>query len=125
LTYRGVDVVAIERHDGSFTWIPEWMTRECAACIKLAAEPHFPLDDLRLLRTEIDLILKFLPSDSKGEIDEHDAKKRNSGTTATAVVRSSTAKRDPVTNPDVSAVGSARNSVSRHRQIARGQGGRR
>jgi hypothetical protein len=124
-TYRGTELVAIAQPDGTLTCIPEWMTRESAARIKLTAEPHFSLEDLRSLRVEIDRLLVFLPSDSKGEIAEYDAKKRNSRTVATAAVRSSTAKRGPVTYPEDSTVGSARSTVSRHRRVARDQRARR
>ena len=123
--YRGTDLIAIAQPDGTLTCIPEWMTRESAARIKLTAEPHFSLEDLRSLRVEIDRLLEFLPSDSKGEIDEHDAKKRNSGAAATAAVRSRTTKRGPVTDPEDSAVDSARSPVSRHRRFTRDQGERR
>ena len=59
-TYRGTEVVAIAQPDGTLTCIPEWMTRESASRIKLAAEPHFSLEDLRSLRVEIDRLLEFL-----------------------------------------------------------------
>jgi hypothetical protein len=124
-TYRGTELAAIAQPDGTLTCIPEWMTRESAARIKLTAEPHFSLEDLCSLRVEIDRLLEFLPSDSKGEIAEYDAKKRNSRTVATAAVRSSAAKRGLVTNPEDSTVGSARSTVSRHRRIARDQRDRR
>ena len=122
-TYRGTELVAIAQPDGTLTCIPEWMTRESAARIKLTAEPHFSLEDLRSLRVEIDRLLEFLPSDSKGEIAEYDAS--NSRTVATAAVRSSAAKRGLVTNPEDSTVGSARSTVSRHRRVARDQRDRR
>ncbi len=115
-TYRGTDLVAIAQPDGTLTCIPEWMTRESAARIKLTAEPYFSLEDLRSLRVEIDRLLEFLPSDSKGEIAEYDA---------TTAVRSSTAKRGPVTDPEDSTVGFARSTVSRHRRVARNQRDRR
>jgi hypothetical protein len=62
--YRGVDLVVIPQPDGSVACIPEWMTHEQAAHIKLSSEPHFSLENLRSLRTEIDAVLVFLSSDS-------------------------------------------------------------
>ena len=64
---RGVDLVAIPQPDGSVACIPAWMTHESSAHHQLCIEPGFSLDVLRSLRSEIDALLSFLPSDSKVE----------------------------------------------------------
>ena len=66
-TYRGVDLVVIPQPDGSVACIPAWMTDELAARRQICAEPQFSLDILRSLRSEIDALLSFLPSDAKVE----------------------------------------------------------
>jgi len=45
--YRGEDLVVIPQPDKSIACIPERMTHEQAAQIKLAVEPSFPLEILR------------------------------------------------------------------------------
>jgi hypothetical protein len=101
------------------------MTGERAAHVKLTTEPQFLLEDLRWLRVEIDLLLGFLPTDSKGEPDEHETKKHNSQSGAAAAVRPSAAKRGLATGPEDSAIGPTRSSVPRNRRGAREQGGKR
>jgi len=70
--YRGEDLVVIPQPDKSIACIPEWMTHEQAAQIKLAAEPSYPLEILQSLRAEVDALLAFLPSESTREKDAHE-----------------------------------------------------
>jgi hypothetical protein len=91
--YRGVDLVAIPQPDGSVACIPEWMTHERAARLKLSTEPQFSLENLRSLRVEIDALLAFLLSDLKREPDGHEAQKHKSREAAAATVRSRPAMR--------------------------------
>jgi hypothetical protein len=93
--YRGVDLVVIPQPDGSVACIPEWMTHERAARFKLSTEPQFSLENLRSLRTEIDALLAFLPSDSKRGPDGREAKKHKSREAAAATVRARPAMCDP------------------------------
>src|SRR6516225_11667599 len=89
--YRGIDLVVIPQPDKSIACIPEWMTHERAAQIKLAAEPSLPLEILQSLRAEVDALLAFLPSESTRE-NEHETQSRESRT-ATGTVRSGRTER--------------------------------
>src|SRR5215472_13084003 len=51
--YRGVDLVVIPQPDGSIACIPEWMTHEQAAQIKLSAEPCFLLSPRSLCIVDV------------------------------------------------------------------------
>ena len=92
IAYRGVDLVVIPQPDGSVACIPEWMTHEQAAQIKLSAEPCFQLEILRSMRAEVDALLAFLPSESMREKDGHEAQSREART-ATGTVRSGRTER--------------------------------
>jgi hypothetical protein len=72
LEYRGVELVVILQPDGSLACIPTWMTHEAAAQCTLSAKPRFSVDILRSLRAEIDVLLRFLPSESKTEEADND-----------------------------------------------------
>jgi hypothetical protein len=80
--YRGVDLVVIPQPDGSVACIPEWMTHDEAAQIKLSAEPCFQLEILRSMRAEVDALLAFLPSESPREKDGHETQNRETRTAA-------------------------------------------
>ena len=97
--YRGVDLVVIPQPDGSIACIPEWMTHERAARFKLATVPQFSLENLSMLRIEIDALLACLPSDSKREPDGYEAKQQKARKAAAGTVRSSGARCGPATDP--------------------------
>ena len=54
LEYRGVELVVVLQPDSSLACIPAWMTREAAVQYTLSDKPHFSVDILRSLRSEID-----------------------------------------------------------------------
>jgi hypothetical protein len=54
----------IRQPDDTLAQIPVWMMSEEAALYEIRATPRLPLVRLRVLRTEIDLILKSLSADS-------------------------------------------------------------
>ena len=53
----GVELVVIVQPDGSLAQIPAWMLHEASSHRHLRAEPRFPLEILRSLRTEVDALL--------------------------------------------------------------------
>jgi hypothetical protein len=74
--YRGAELVVIPQPDGSVAGIPAWMTDESAAHHQLRTEPRFSLDVLRSVRSEIDVLLGFLQSDSRMEKARNEAQQR-------------------------------------------------
>src|SRR5215813_10983664 len=123
--YRGVDLVVIPQPDGSTACIPEWMTHERAARFKLAAVPQFSLENLIMLRIEIDALLACLPSDSKREPDGYEAKQQKSRKAAAGTVRSGRAGRGPAADPESPAIEADRSPVHRDRRGSCNRGGRR
>src|SRR5271168_3097459 len=120
--YRGVDLVVIAQPDGSVACIPAWMTHESAARPQICAEPQFSLDILRSLRSEIDALLSFLPSDAKVEKARDDAKTRKS---PTGPVRTGRAARSTYAGTEDPTGCADRSSASRNRSGSGGRGGRR
>jgi hypothetical protein len=123
--YRGVDLVAIPQPDGSIACIPEWMTEERASRFSLTAEPQFSLENLRLLRAEIDALLTFLPTDSTREKDRHEAQKSEARKSAAKSVRTGDAALQSAEDAESAAGNSARSPVHRDRSGTRSRGGPR
>src|SRR5271170_2683199 len=115
--YRGVDLVAIPQPDGSVACIPAWMTHESSAHHELCVEPGFSLDVLRSLRSEIDALLSFLPSDSKVEKAHDDEEVRRSPTrsirSGRAACRLGASAEDPSRVADRSAASRNRSGTGR------------
>jgi hypothetical protein len=123
--YHGVDLVVIPQPDGSVACIPEWMTHEQAAHIKLSSEPHFSLENLRSLRTEIDAVLVFLSSDSTKGRDAHAAKDRNNRKVAARTIRSGQTERLANVDAECAPGHACGGTTPRDRRSARNRGGRR
>jgi hypothetical protein len=121
--YRGIDLVVIPQPDGSVACLPAWMTHEAAAHFKLSAEPFFPLEILRSLRTEIDALLAFLSSDSTMEKDAHDAQNRKVRNSSTRIVRSGGATRRAQAGAESSTDNAGRSPAHRDRRVDRNRGG--
>jgi hypothetical protein len=121
--YRGIDLVVIPQPDGSVACLPAWMTHEAAAHFKFSAEPFFPLEILRSLRTEIDALLAFLPSDSTMEKDAHDAQNRKVRKSPTRTVRSGGATRRAEAGTESSTDNAGRSPAHRDRRVDRNRGG--
>jgi hypothetical protein len=62
LEYRGVELVVVLQPDSSLACIPAWMTREAAVQYTLSDKPHFSVDILRSLRSEIDALSRLSPA---------------------------------------------------------------
>src|SRR6202140_5354570 len=105
--YRGTNLVTIPQPDGSVACIPAWMTHESSAHHQLCIEPGFSLDVLRSLRSEIDALLSFLPSDSKVEKAHDDEEVRRCPTrsirSGRAACRPGASAEDPSCGADRSA----------------------
>src|SRR5215831_13247430 len=123
--YRGVDLVVIPQPDGSIACISEWMTHERAARFKLVDVPQFSLENLSMLRIEIDALLACLPSDSKREPDGYEAKQQKSRKAAAGTVRSRRARCGPAADPESPAIDADRSPIHRGRRGARNRGGQR
>ena len=119
---RGVDLVAIPQPDGSVACIPAWMTHESSAHHQLCVEPGFSLDVLRSLRSEIDALLSFLPSDSKVEKAHDDEEVRRCPTRS---IRSGRAACRPGASAEDPSCGADRSAASRNRSGTGRRGGRR
>src|SRR5580693_8806568 len=74
----GTAFVVVHQLDGTFACLPVWMTDEAASRFEIGDEPRFPLDILRSLRSEVDVLLGFLGSESKTERPENEAPIRES-----------------------------------------------
>ena len=59
----GDEFLIIRQPDGTLAQIPVWMMSEEAALYAIRATPRLPLVRLRMLRTEIDLLLNSLSAD--------------------------------------------------------------
>src|ERR1700730_15575415 len=97
--------------------------RSVAAHLKFSAEPFFPLEILRSLRTEIDALLAFLPSDSTMEKDAHDAQNRKVRKSPTRTVRSGGATRRAEAGAESSTDNAGRSPAHRNRRVDRNRGG--
>jgi integrase/recombinase XerD len=124
-----VELVVIVQPDGSLAQIPAWMLHEASSHRHLRAEPRFPLEILRSLRTEVDALLGFLPSDSIMEKDGNDATYRKSPGKPARAVRGRATRRVAVgtENTARNAAGDdvARDRHDAGRRGARSPGGRR
>src|ERR1700738_2732563 len=69
----GTAFLVVHQLDGTFACLPAWMTEEAAPRFQISVEPRFPLDVLRSLRNEVDVLLGFLASESKTERPDNDA----------------------------------------------------
>src|ERR1700736_280280 len=74
----GTAFLVVHQLDGTFACLPAWMTEEAASRFQISVEPRFPLDVLRSLRNEVDVLLGFLASESKTERPDNDAAIRES-----------------------------------------------
>jgi hypothetical protein len=123
--YRGAELVVIPQPDGSIACIPEWMTEERSSRFMLTPEPQFSLENLRSLRATIDVLLKFLPSDSTKEKDGHEAQTSETRKSRAKSVRTGGAARQPAADAESAAGDPARSAVRRDRSGTRNRGERR
>src|SRR6202048_1900902 len=63
----GTAFLVVHPLDGTFHCLPAWLTEEAASRFQISVEPRFPLDVLRSLRNEVDVLLGFLASESTTE----------------------------------------------------------
>ena len=76
----GIEFVVVLQPDGSFACLPAWMTEPATSRFEIGDEPHFPLDILRSMRAEVDVLLGFLLSESKTETADNGAQIQKSPT---------------------------------------------
>jgi hypothetical protein len=69
--FAGTEVFVVRQPDGTLSHVPCWMMREAAAHHVVCPEPLLALPSLRDLRIEIDAVLVFLRSGSKGKGEEN------------------------------------------------------
>jgi hypothetical protein len=62
---RDLEIFVVRQRDGTGARLPAWMFEEVSACFALGVGPDFPLEVLRSLRKEIDVLLGCLQSDSR------------------------------------------------------------
>jgi hypothetical protein len=111
----GVDFVVLLQPDGTFACLPAWMTEPAASRFTIGDEPHFPLDILRAMRSEVDALLGFLLSESGTETADHGAQIR---TSPTKPVRRGDAARKSMPGSKGRARGSRGSSAPRDRSDA-------
>ena len=69
----GAAFLVVHQLDGTFACLPAWMTDEASSRFEISVEPHFSLDILCSLCSEVDALLGFLASESKTERPDNDA----------------------------------------------------
>ena len=72
---RNLEIFVVRQPDGTGARLPAWMFEEASACFALGTDPDFPLEVLRGLRREIDVLLRCLQSDSRTQ-EPADANRR-------------------------------------------------
>src|SRR6476620_115135 len=58
---RNLEIFVVRQPDGTGARLPAWMFEEASACFALGTDPDFPLEVLRGLRREIDVLLVCSP----------------------------------------------------------------
>src|SRR5215470_8944894 len=69
----GIKYFVVHQPDGTFACLPAWMMQPSATWFEICDKPNFSLDILRSLRTQVDDLLGFLPSESRRETANNDA----------------------------------------------------
>jgi hypothetical protein len=108
----GIEFVVVLQPSGSFACLPAWMIEAAASRFELVDEPHFPLQILCSMRTEVDAFLNFLRSESKTEKADNGVQIRKSPTKS---VRREDAARGAVPGSDGRARRPPRSTTPRDR----------
>jgi hypothetical protein len=116
LKYAGIEYIVVSQPDGSFATLPAWMTEPEASRFEIVdGPPQFPLNILRVMRTEFDVLLSFLLTESKTETTDGGAQIDNSPTKS---VRHKAAVRDAVSETNDRVTGRFGRSDARDRADA-------
>jgi hypothetical protein len=116
-----LEIFVVRQPDGTSARLPAWMFEEAAACFALGVAHDFPLEVLRGLRKEIDVLLGCLQSDSRTQ-EPADANRRQARS-ARPVRRHRTTVNKPATGRGDRSASASSSDVRTDRERDEGTGG--